>query len=213
MFGAINRSGIRRAVTISAAAILATAGVLASGMTAASADTIVTLKYPVTGTTHLATPNGDVPLGPGHLVSTADLNTDAITAKLTLPPATGSFKELGLIPVTATVKLINDGPTTGTVNGSTGAVTTTSLITMQITSLTVAGIPQPVGTSCETSSPVSVTVNSQPGFSILKGGNLSGTYTIPDFANCGLETLLINLTVPGSGNTITLTLGKGKFVK
>jgi hypothetical protein len=194
MFGAINRSGVRRAVTISAAGILATAGVLASGVTAASADTTATLKYPVTGTTHLATPNGNVTLGPGHLVSTADLNTDAITAKLTLPPATGSFKELGIVPVTATVKLINDGPTTGTINGSTGAVTTTSLITMQITSLTVAGIPQ-------------------PGFSILKGGNLAGTYTIPDFANCGLETLLINLTVPGSGNTITLTLGKGKFVK
>ena len=213
MFGAINRSGIRRAVTISAAAVLATAGVLASGVTAASADTTATLKYPVTGTTHLATPNGNVTLGPGHLVSTADLNTDAITAKLTLPPATGSFKELGIVPVTATVKLINDGPTTGTINGSTGAVTTTSLITMQITSLTVAGIPQPVGTTCETSSPVSVTVNSEPGFSILKGGSLDGTYTIPDFANCGLETLLINLTVPGSGNTITLTLGKGKFVK
>jgi hypothetical protein len=53
-----------------------------------------------------------------------------------------------------------------------------------------------------------VTVSSQPGFNILKGGNLAGTYTIPDFANCGLETLLINLTVPGAGNTITLTLGK-----
>jgi hypothetical protein len=149
-----------------------------------------------------------VALGPGRLRTTADLNTGAIKATLTLPPATGSFKELGLVPVTATVKLINDGPTTGTIDPNTGAVTTTSLITMQITSLIVAGLPQPVGTSCETSSPVSVTVNSQPGFNILKGGSLAGTYTIPDFANCGLETLLINLTVPGSGNTITLTLGK-----
>jgi len=42
---------------------------------------------------------------------------------------------------------------------------------------------------------------------ILKGSNLSDAYTIPGFANCGLETLLINLAVPGSGNTITLTLG------
>jgi hypothetical protein len=213
MFSAIKRSGIRRAVTISAAGVLTTAGVLASGVGAASADTTATLKYPVTGTTHLATPNGDVALGPGHLLSTADLNTDTIKAKLTLPPATGSFKELGIVPVTATVKLINDGPTTGTLNGSTGAVTTTSNITMQITALSVAGIPQPVGSSCETSTPVAVTVSSQPGFSILKGGVVSGTYTIPDFANCGLETLLINLTVPGSGNTISLTLGKGKFVK
>jgi hypothetical protein len=196
-----------RVMVGAAAGALALAGVLASTGTA-SADTTVTFKYAVTGSTTLTTPNASVALGPGHLVTTADLNTGAITANLKLPPATGSFNELGLVPVTATVKLINDGPTTGTIDPNTGAVTTTSNITMQITKLVVAGLTQPIGNSCETSSPVSVTVNSQPGFSILKGGNLAGTYTIPDFANCGLETLLINLTVPGSGNTITLTLGK-----
>jgi Flp pilus assembly protein TadG len=166
----------------------------------------------VTGTTHLATPNADLALGPGKLTATTDLNTDAITATLKLPNATGSFNELGLVPVTATAQLINNGPTTGTVDPNTGTVTTTSLITMKIVSLSVLGIPQPVGNSCQTSTPVSVTVTSQPGFSILKGGNLAGTYTIPPFANCGLETLLINLTLPGPNNTITLTLGKGKFV-
>lgn len=197
----------RRAMLGAAASLLAVAGVLATTGTA-SADTTVTFRYPVNGSTHLATPNGNVTLGPGKLVATTDLNTDAITANLTLPPATGSFTELGLVPVTATVKLINDGPTTGTVDPNTGAVTTTSNITMRITNLVVAGLTLPVGNACQTSTPVSVTVASQPGFSILKGGNLAGTYTIPDFANCGLETLLINLTVPGSGNTITLTLGK-----
>jgi hypothetical protein len=204
-------TGLRRAVAGTAAGLLAVAGVLMSGG-AASADTTVTIRYPVTGTTHLTSPNANVPLGPGHLTATADLNTGAITATLTLPNATGSFNELGLVPVTATVKLINDGPTTGTVNPNTGAVTTTSLITMRIVDLKVAGIDTPVGTACQTSSPVSVTVSSQPGFSILKGGNLAGTYTIPQFANCGLETLLINLTVPGSGNTIALTLGKGRVI-
>jgi hypothetical protein len=212
MFRAISSSGFRRAAAVSAASVLAISGVLASGVTSASADTTATIKYPVNGTTHLAVPNANLTLGPGHLLSTADLNTDTLTATLTLPPATGSFNELGVVPVTATAKLINDGPTTGTINGSTGAVTTTSNIIMRITSLTVAGIPTPVGNTCQTSTPVSVTVNSQPGFSILKGGSLDGTYTIPDFANCGLATVLINLTLPGSGNTITLTLGKGKFV-
>src|SRR5262245_36509229 len=108
-------NGIRRAVAGMTAGLLAVAGVLASGG-AASADTTITLRYPVTGTTHLATPNADVPLGPGHLTATADLNTDAIKATLKLPEATGSFNELGLVPVTATVKLINNGPTTGTIN-------------------------------------------------------------------------------------------------
>jgi hypothetical protein len=207
MIRSIGTSRLRKAVVGSAAGLLAVSGILAS-TTGASADTTVTFRYPVTGSTTLATPNASVPLGPGHLLTTADLDTGAITATLTLPPATGSFKELGLVPVTATVKLINDGPTTGTIDPNTGAVTTTSLITMRITALTVAGISFSVGNSCQTSTPVTVTVNSEAGFNILKGGNLGGTYTIPDFANCGLETLLINLTVPGSGNTITLTLGK-----
>lgn len=207
----IRVTGRRRAVAGTAAGLLAMAGAFTGGA-AASADTTVTLRYPVTGTTHLATPNADVHLGPGHLTATADLNTDAIKATLTLPDATGSFKELGLVPVTATVKLINNGPTTGTFNRNTGAVTTTSKITMRIVDLKVSGIDMPVGNTCQTSSPVSVKVSSQPGFSILKGGNLTGTYTIPQFANCGLETPLINLTVPGAGNSISLTLGKGKVV-
>jgi hypothetical protein len=211
MTRSISSTVLRRVVAGTAAGLLAVAGVLASGG-AASADTFLTIKYPVSGTTHLATPNADVPLGPGHLKATADLNTGAIKATLTLPDATGSFTELGIIPVTATVRLINDGPTTGTLDINTGAVTTTSMITMRIVDLKVAGIDLPVGNACQTSSPVTVMLSSQPGFNILKGGTFAGTYTIPKFANCGLNTLLINLTVPGSGNTISFTLGKGKVI-
>ena len=55
-------------------------------------------------------------------------------------------------------------------------------------------------------------MTSQPGFDILNGGNLAGTYTIPPFANCGLTTTVLNLTIPGPGNTIALTLGKPHVV-
>jgi len=206
------RSGTRRAVIGSAAVLLAVAGVVAS-TGSASADTTVTLRYPVTGTTHLAAPNADVPLGPGKLTATADLTTYTVTAKLSLPNATGSFKELNAIPVTATTQFINDGPTTGTINSSTGAVATTSKITIRIVSLTVGGIPQLIGNSCETVTPATIQVSSQPGWNIIKGGNLAGTYTMPRFHHCLLDTLLINLTLPGPGNTITLTLGKGKPVQ
>ena len=178
MTRSIKASRLRRTVAGTAAGLLAAAWVLASAGTA-SADTTLTIRYPVTGTTHLATPNADVPLGPGHLTATADLNTNAIKAALSLPDATGSFNELGLVPVTATVKLINDGPTTGTVDPNTGHVTTTSMITMRIVDLKIAGIDTPVGNACQTASPVTVSLASQPGFNILKGGNLAGTYTIP----------------------------------
>ena len=201
-----------RAIAATALSGLLAAVTTTATPTAASADTMLTVRYPVTGSTFIKAANGTVNLGPGTLKSTVDLNTGALTASLKLPPATGSFTELGLVPVTATTAFIQNGPTTGIVNLNTGAVTTTSHITLQITSLSVAGLPVPVGPSCKSATPATVSVTSQPGFSIVKGGNLSGTYTIPPFANCFLETPVINLTIPGPGNTITLTLGKAHVV-
>jgi hypothetical protein len=200
--------------TTMAAGIVALAAVFTVAATAVPASaTASTIKatYPVTGSTFLNAPSASLPLGPGKLVAHVNASTGAVKATLTLPDATGSFKELGVIPVTATAHFINNGPTTGTINLSTGAVTSTSHITMQLVSLSVAGIPIPLGPSCETSTPAVVQVTSQPGFNLLKGGNLEGTYTIPPFANCLLATPLINLTLTGPGNTITLTLGKAKI--
>jgi hypothetical protein len=175
---------------------------------AAPADQTVSVTYPVSGSTFIKAVNSSITLGPGTLSTTADLTTSTLTGTLSLPPATGSFKELGLVPVTATTEMIQDGQATGTVNFTTNAVTTTTKESIKLTSLKVAGLPVPVGNSCETS-PATITVSSQPGFNVLSGGTLSGTYTIPSFAHCGLATLLINLTLPGPGNTITLTLGAG----
>ena len=90
-------------------------------------------------------------------------------------------------------------------------VTTTASVTLKLDSLSIGGIPIWIGDECQTSSPASITVTSQPGFNLLNGGNLAGTYTIPNFSHCGLATFLINLTLPGPNNTITLTLGKAKL--
>jgi len=199
------------------ASVTALAGVVAAFMIAAApaasaADTVVKVRYPIHGSTFLKAPNSSVHLGPGALRTKVDLTTGAVTASLSLPPATGSFKEFGLIPVTATVAFIQNGPTTGSVDLGTGAVTTMSNITLQITSLSVSGLPVPVGPACESATPTAVSLASQPGFSIIKGGTVSGTYRIPPFAHCGLITPVLNLTVPGPGNTISLTLGKAHVV-
>jgi hypothetical protein len=208
------RIGFPRVQVVGLAAV---AGLLAmfavaTGASPASADTIVHAKYKVTGSTFIKAADFTLGLGPGRLASTLDANTGKITATLTLPNATGSFKQDGVVPVTATTQFINDGPTTGTLNFNTGAVSTTSKITLRVVSLSVSGVPVPVGNSCETTQPTVVAVSGQPpAFNILKGGNLTGTYTIPQFANCELATAFINLTIPGPGNTITLTLGKAKI--
>jgi hypothetical protein len=200
---------MRRPFLTSLAVTAAAGALIGLGAIPASADTSITATYPVTGSTFIKALNSTVSLGPGTLTSTVDLNTSAITSStLSLPPATGSFKELGFIPVTATTAFVQDGNATGTVSLSKNTVSVTTQVTMQLTSLKIAGIPVLIGKSCQTSTPATITVSSQPGFNVLNGGTVAGTYTIPKFSHCGLGTLLINLTIPGSGNTISLTLGK-----
>jgi len=206
---------MRRPLTLLLATATTAAAVAGIGLSAAPAlasrsapaDQVFNLTFPVTGSTFIKKINSSISLGPGTLASTADLTSSTLTATLTLPPATGSFKELGFIPVTATTKLIQVGQATGTFNFNANTVTTTATDILQLTGLNVGGINIPVGNSCETS-PATITVASQPGFTFGLGGNLAGTYTIPNFRHCGLATLLINLTLPGPGNTISLTLGK-----
>ena len=65
---------------------------------------------------------------------------------------------------------------------------------------------------------LSVATPAGKSFNLDKGGTLTGTFTIGDFANCGTNPVtagvndaLINQLVPGSGNTISLTLSHGKL--
>ncbi len=190
---------------VAAAVLAAAAGVVPAAGTA-HADVVLQVNYPLTGTTYIKSTNSSMSLGPGTLAATLDENAN-ITATATLPPATGSFKEFGVIPVSVTTEFIEATPTTGTLDVNTGAVQTTSHFILRLTNLKVAGIPTPVGDRCETKTPAVISVASDQNFNILTGGNLNGTYTIPPFQNCLLATPLINLTVPGPGNTITLTLG------
>lgn len=207
---AIRSTKVKRAAALGSAGLVA-AGALVIAGAPASAASFIKASYKVTGSTFLAGPKTSLSLGPGKLSVKVNGSTGKLTANLSMPPATASFKQFGVIAVTSTTKFINDGPTTGKVNLNTGATRTTSNITLQITSLTVAGLPIPVGSRCETASPVVVHLKSEKGFNPLNGGKVTGSYTIGKFSHCELATLLINQTVPASGNTITLKLGKAKI--
>ena len=91
----------------------AVAGAVGLGISPASADTTVSLTYPVSGSTYINAIHS-ILLGPGTLAASADLTTSAITGSINLPAATGSFSELGFVPVTATTEFVPSGPTTGT---------------------------------------------------------------------------------------------------
>lgn len=203
-------SRLRRFITAAVAGLLTCAGV-AAGTTSASAatpqaDSFLYANYPVSGSTTIQSTNSTLDLGPGSLSAALDVTTSSFTANLTLPPASASFTEFGIVPITATASFIQDGPITGQVVN--GGIQSTANITIKLSDMKVAGIPVIVGNKCESTTPATLNLSSGTGFNVLLGGPVSATYTIPPFANCLLTTGIINLLIPGDGNTIDLTLAK-----
>jgi hypothetical protein len=171
----------------------------------AAADTLVPFSYRIDATTHLKKLNQTVTVPPGTFIGSIDVNTATLTGTIALPPATLSLKLAGIVPlVTATVKIVQTKPVTGTVDLSTSPfqVVATSTFNIQITKATAGILPiNLVGNHCTTSTPISVTMRgaAQPG----APASFSGPFTIPPLKNCGLTTAALNLVVPGPGNTFT----------
>ncbi len=203
-----------RALAASSVALIGAATALTVVAAPASAAPALTVAYDASGSTVVTKPNSTIKLGPTTL--TNYLNADGtFTADLPLPATTSQFKVIGLVPVKATVNFVPTGPATGKlVSNPTPAVSATATYYIKLSNVTLAGIPAFVGTKCQTSAPVSIPVATPAGqkFDITKGGNLTGTYTIGKFANCGLTTGLVNLLVPGAGNTVQFTLSNGRIV-
>ncbi|AHH99762.1 hypothetical protein [Kutzneria albida] len=199
------REPLRRMTGVLAAAL----AVAMVGAGVASADpqappTTINVNFKIDGTTYLKKIDATMTLGTGKLISHLVPGTGEITADLQLPPATLSYKQFGILPVSSTVELESIGQTTGKLDK--GVVTSHSTMRMHLKTMSVAGLPIPIGDNCASAEPDTIDLVSGPGFNILKGGDLLGTYSVGQFANCGLAGLLINALVPGPDNTIKLTL-------
>lgn len=197
------------ALTVAACTVVA----LGSALNASADAAPLKFAYHVTGTSMVKKTNSSVKLGPAtlHLALRGD---GSYTGSLKLPPTQTSFTVLG-IPVTATATFIQVGKLTGSLKTVRGAVHVTSVAhdTLRLSDVKVAGIPQNVGDQCQTKEPIALTVKNTKPFDLTKGGFLGGTFTIPTFGGCGLlNTPLINLLVPGPGNTISLHLTNGHVV-
>jgi hypothetical protein len=191
------------------AALVASLGLVFAMASPVRADPaqILLATYDVNGTTHIKKTGSVMTLGPAKLSSTINLDTATFTADLPIPPAEATFKVLGLLPVSATTEFIQDGQTTGTLDLTNGAITSTSKLILRLSNVKVAGIPTAVGPHCESAYPATVNLVSGPDFNAVLGGPVSGTYTIPPFAHCLLQQILINQLIPGPDNTIDLTFG------
>jgi len=208
----MKRSMISKFAVIGAA----TAAAVAMLPSAAHAATTVAINYDAVGTTHMASTNNNIPLGPSTLSTVLDVDTFDLTGHLPLPKQHTTFTVLGFVPVEADVTFIEAAPLTGHLDlaGVNAIVTSNASYTVQLSNVKMGGLPGLVGSNCKTKSPITISANTPAGegFDILGGGNLAGTFTLGDFKNCGINTWLINQIVPGSGNTVSITVSNGQVV-
>lgn len=192
------RSRLRALVMV---AVGLTAALIGTGVASA---TSISITYDVTGVTHINKTDNDIALGPGALKSTLDLSTSVLTSDLTLPTAHSEFDALGFLPTSADIDFLPDGPAIGTVSAA--KITATAKVTVRVHNVWSGGIPVIVGDNCKTEVPATISLESLPGFNVLKGGDLAGSYTMPKLSNCLLVTWLLNALIPGPDNNITLHL-------
>jgi hypothetical protein len=194
---------------------LAAGTVFALAPAAAHAATL-NLDYDAVGVAHIASTDNDINLGPSTLSTHLDTDTQNFTGNLPLPGTTTRFEVLGFIPVTADVAFVPSAPLTGklTPDNLNIVATSTAYYHIRLSNIKIVGFPTFTGPHCRTVNPVSIPANTPAGqsFNLFTGGTLSGQFSIGNFQHCGLNTGLINLLIPGSGNTVTIQVSNGRIV-
>lgn len=204
----------RRALRLVAAPFLALFMVALTATSAQAAP--IDLTYDADGSTTVSTTGSTIALGPTELTTTLEFTTGEFTGSMVIPTAHTTFKAAGFIPMSADVSFIEAAPVTGAVSahpeGGGSYVSATAHYYVRLSNVKAVGFPTFVGSSCQTENPVVIDVATPEGerFHVFAGGNLSGTYEIGDFENCGLMTWLVNALVPGSGNGVTFTLSDAR---
>ena len=203
-------------LTLSVVTSLAVAAPTASAFP--KGDSVFGFNYRVVATAHIKKQDLTMSPPPGIFKGAIDLDTGQLKGKITIPPATFTQAIGGPLGVTATAAMESVKPVTGHVDLSTFKVTSTSVVNIHILTMypNVAAPPLPlpipisipplpqvnlVGNNCKTSSPVSITISGVA--HIGQKSKFSGTFTIPDFANCQAMTTVLNQEIPGPGNTFS----------
>jgi hypothetical protein len=200
MLTRVHRGGLAALMVV----VLATFG-LVMAPTANAADTIVPVNFTVNASTHLKSLNLDVTVPPGSFTGQVDLTTGALTGTLKLPPATQSISILGIPLASATFSLGSSSPVTGTLNLAAGTVSVTASFSFNIASASASILPKLnlVGNNCHGSKAITQTLSGP--FSLTGANTFSSMFTIPKLADCGPLTPILNLIIPSSGNTFTVS--------
>jgi hypothetical protein len=135
------------------------------------------------------------------------------TAQLDLPPTQTTMLTFGFMPTTATMTITQVGTMIVETWQHAGVpkATVTGQENIGLSDVLVNGGPLDVGSHCQTSTPVAISMSGVPPYQPLLGGPLEGVVTIPSFSGCGVtEDLNPLLTAPlaGPNNLVRIIQGR-----
>lgn len=163
-----------------------------------------TLKHTATVSTTIKAMN-DTLTTTGNQNAQYDLEKGTLTANLALKDATSPVKIAGLPLAKATIAIEPTGPAKGTVDGKNN-VKVTQKLNIHVKRIDPLGLPvNLVGNSCKTSTPVTMNLTGKLG-GLFDPLLLKSTFSIPEFADCGLSTAIVSKMVSGEGNTVSINL-------
>lgn len=193
----------RRAVAPLVTVVVAVLCLVASA-TPASAATLP-LDWDVSVSTHLATMNTDVTVDGAHFTGSVNTDTGALSGSISVPSTVVHYAVWGIPVADITMAMAPVGKITGKVDLKTMRVTAKSTFFIKLTDVRTPLLPwwNLVGNSCATSTSTSATMSGTA--SLTEPSTVTGTYTIPPFANCGMMTWILNWVAPGPGNTLAVT--------
>jgi hypothetical protein len=230
----LTRSRRRSRLTASAAAALALLFV-ATTSPANAANPTLTVKYDAVGSTYIGSQvDSTMAIGPSELATSLDVvDGRIVSGTLPIPSQQLQFDVLG-IPARANVTLTQVGTLTGQLEQTEelGKARLTSNVSYDIKisniEARVLGVwfPLSVGSNCHTVNPVNITASTPAGefFTVNEGGRVTGTYTIGKFTGCTplnffdipgffpwFGSIPVNSLVPGSNNTIDLSIANPRY--
>jgi hypothetical protein len=195
---------LRRYVAVCATAAAALTATAALGTTGAQADPDLPIHQDIAAHTHLAKLNQDLDAN-GTFDGTFDLGTGSVDGDLAFQPAQTTLNILGLNAASVGVSISPTAPAHGSIDLGASTISLTTSFDIKILYIRPLGLPflNLVGNHCQTSTPVTLT-SSGPIDIATQKATLSGDFTIPPLKNCGLLTTpVLNLVIPGPGNTFT----------
>lgn len=146
---------------------------------------------------------GTVPLSGVLLDTRIDAETGSFSGVFGLGAATARLTALGILPVVATVLIDAQQALSGTL--SDGTLVASTVVRIKLPLVTLFGLPLVAGGNCQTSKPSSIRLRSNgAGFSVERGGTLTGTFGISNLTGCGALSGLVSPITASNGNALVV---------